>query len=330
MSFLILFCCRDAPNHTEFASVAKPNDEKKIGNQKESLNRQEDHEKLLQNALPVIGVWEFERDDDEYMKFLDLFLSYVLERDMGASKDPGIPFLTSFSAHLREHELDPLLFDIRTTLKGRQGKPGNQSVFRAGSCFAVALEPSESEQPESQALSAPAVGSSGVRPSPANPWKEGNRSEGKSGLFGLKQKSVYRTQDGNTEKPVIQRLMKSVLWTPNPITRRRCIFEAVWCSGTDPAEELPPVLSSTPGSLRRLLEWLVRWADRRLPCAPRLPGAPCGHSPVLRVRTSTAAILASLWLLQQPYLATYKANNVIIKVSPYVVYYIQRRMLFLD
>ena len=75
---------------------------------------------------------------------------------------------------------------------------------------------------------------------------------------------------------------------------------------------------------------MVRWADRRLPCALGLPEAPCGRSPVLRVRTSTAAILTSLWLLQQPYLATYQANNAIVKVSPYVVYYIQRRILFLD
>ncbi|XP_036919091.1 ciliogenesis and planar polarity effector 1 isoform X2 [Sturnira hondurensis] len=304
---------RNAPNHMEFALIAKPNDKKKIGNQKENLNRKEDHEKLSQNALPVIGVWEFERDDDEYIKFLDLFLSYVLERDTGGSKDPGIPFLTSFSAHLREHELNPLLFDIHTTFKGRPGKPRNQNVFRAGSCFAVAPEPREPEQSESQALSAPVVVSRGARPSLANPWSEVNRSEGKSGLFGLKQKSVYRTQDDNTEKPVIQTLMNSVLWTPKSI-KRRCIFEAIQCSDIHPAEELPPVLSSTPGSLRRLLEWMVRWADRRLPCTTRLPGAPCGRSPVLRVRTSTAAILASLWLLQQPYLATYKANNAITKV----------------
>ncbi|XP_036984869.2 ciliogenesis and planar polarity effector 1 [Artibeus jamaicensis] len=307
------FSGRNAPNHMEFALIAKPNDKKKIGNQKENLNRKEDHEKLSQNALPVIGVWEFERDDDEYIKFLDLFLSYVLERDMGASKDPGIPFLTSFSAHLREHELNPLLFDIHTTLKGRQGKPGNQNVFRAGSCFAVAPEPREPEQSESQALLAPVVVSQGARPPLANPWSELNRSEGESGLFGLKRKSVYRTQDDNTEKPVVQALMNPILWTPKSI-KRRCVFEAIQCSDINPAEELPPALRSTPGSLRRLLEWMVRWAGRRLPCAPSLPAAPCGRSPVLRVRTSTAAILASLWLLQQPYLATYKANNAITKV----------------
>ncbi|KAF6123769.1 ciliogenesis and planar polarity effector 1 [Phyllostomus discolor] len=310
------FSERDAPNHMEFALIAKPNDKKKIGNQKENLNRQEDREKLLQNELPVVGVWEFERDDDEYVKFLELFLSYVLERDMGGSKDPGIPLLTSFSAHLREHELNPLLFDIRTTLKGRQGTPGSQNVFRAGSCFAAAPEPEprESAQPESQELAAPMEGRQGVRPSLANPWNEGNRGEGKSGLFGLKQRSVYRTHDSNTEKPVIQRLTDSALCTPKPVKRRRCVFEVIRCSDTNPAEELPPALSSTPGSLRRLLEWMVRWADRRLPCAPRPSVAPCGRSPVLRVRTSTAAILAALWLSQQPYLATYKANDVVIKV----------------
>ncbi|XP_054439973.1 ciliogenesis and planar polarity effector 1 [Pteronotus mesoamericanus] len=305
---------RNAPDHMEFTLIAKSNDKKKIGNQKENPKRKEDHEKLLQNVLPVIGVWEFERDDDEYMKFLELFLSYVLERDMCGSKDPGIPFLTSFSGHLREHELNPLLFDIHATLTGHQGKPRSQNVFRAGSCFVVAPESHESEKSESQALSASVVLSPGVRPSLENPSSEVNKNEGKSGLFGLKQKSVYRIQDDSTEKRVIQRLMNSVLWAPKSTKSRRCIFKPIQCSD-DPAEVLPAALSDTPGSLRRLLEWMVRWADRRLPCATRLAESPCGHSPVIRVRTSSAAILTSLWLLRQPYLATYKANNAIIRVQ---------------
>lgn len=124
----MLFCQRNAPNHMELTLIHKPNNEKKICNQKENPERKEDHEKLLQNALPVIGVWEFERDDDEYIKFLDLFLSYVLERDLLDSKDPGIPFLTSFSGHLKERELNSLLFDVHTTLKRRQGKTKSQNV----------------------------------------------------------------------------------------------------------------------------------------------------------------------------------------------------------
>ncbi|XP_063556888.1 ciliogenesis and planar polarity effector 1-like isoform X2 [Gorilla gorilla gorilla] len=108
---------RNAPNHMELTSIRKPTDKKKMCNQKENPTKKEDHEKLSQNTLPVIGVWEFERDDDEYIKFLDLFLSYILERDLPYSRDAGIPFLTSFSGKLREHELNSLLFDVHTTLK---------------------------------------------------------------------------------------------------------------------------------------------------------------------------------------------------------------------
>lgn len=61
--------------------------------------------------LPVVGAWEFERgDDDEYIIFLELFLSYVLERDLIKYSDLGIKFLTSFSGLLREHELNSLFF----------------------------------------------------------------------------------------------------------------------------------------------------------------------------------------------------------------------------
>lgn len=35
---------------------------------------------------------------------------------------------------------------------------------------------------------------------PKNPLNEVNKNEGKSGLFGLKQKSVYRVQDDSAEK----------------------------------------------------------------------------------------------------------------------------------
>ncbi|XP_023380594.1 protein JBTS17 [Pteropus vampyrus] len=193
----IHFYQRNSANRVELALIGKPNDKKKICNQKENPKRKEDHEKLLQNALPIIGVWEFERDDDEYIKFLDLFLSYVLERDLLGSKGPGIPFLTSFSGHLREHELNSLLFDVHTTLKRRQGKTKSQNVFRAGSCFVLAPEFNESEKSESQALSASVLVNQRIRPFLENPLNEVNKNEGKSGLFGLKQKSVYRVQENH-------------------------------------------------------------------------------------------------------------------------------------
>ncbi|XP_032271042.1 ciliogenesis and planar polarity effector 1 isoform X1 [Phoca vitulina] len=303
---------RDAPNHVELTSIDKSNEKKKICNQKENLERK-DHEKLLQNALPVIGVWEFERDDDEYIKFLDLFLSYVLERDLLDSKDPGIPFLTSFSGHLREHELNSLLFDVHTTLKRRQGKTKSQNVFRAGSCF-VASESYESEKSENQALSASVPVTQEIWPFLENPLNEVDKKEGTSGLFGLKQKSVYRIQDDSSEKPVIQRLSNHIFWTPKSNKTRRCIFKAIQCNDVNPQEDLPLALNNTFSSIRRLLEWMIRWSNKRLLCDPSLTELSCEYSPIIRVKTSTAAILTSLWLLEQPYFATYKAKNAIFKV----------------
>uniref|UniRef100_A0A673TC45 Ciliogenesis and planar polarity effector 1 n=1 Tax=Suricata suricatta TaxID=37032 RepID=A0A673TC45_SURSU len=308
----IHFPQRSAPKHMELKLIGKPNEKKKICNQKENLERK-DQKKLLQNALPVIGVWEFERDDDEYIKFLDLFLSYVLERDLLESKDPGIPFLTSFSVHLREYELNSLLFDVHTTLRRRQSKTKSQNVFRAGSCFVVAPVSYESEKSENQALSASILVNQGITPFLENPLNEVNKNEGTSGLFGLKQKSVYRIQDDNSEKPLVQRLSNHMFWTPKT-NKTRCIFRVVQCNDINPQEDLPLALNNTFGSIRRLLEWMIRWSDRRLLCDRSLKELSCEYSPIIRVKTSTAAILASLWLLEQPYFATYKAKNAIFKV----------------
>uniref|UniRef100_A0A4W2H9L1 Ciliosis and planar polarity effector complex subunit 1 n=1 Tax=Bos indicus x Bos taurus TaxID=30522 RepID=A0A4W2H9L1_BOBOX len=308
------FCQRSAPNHMELTLTGKPKGKKKIYNQKENPKRKEDCEKLLQNALPVIGVWEFERDDDEYIKFLELFLSYVLERDLLGSKDAGIPFLTSFSGHLREHELNSLLFDVHTTLKRRHSRTKSQNVFRAGSCFVVAPESDECEKSENQSLSASVLANQGIRHFSENPLNEVNKNEGKSGLFGLKQKSVYRIPDDNAEKTLIQRLSNHSVCIPQSTETRRCAFKAIQCNDINPQEDLPVALNNTCGSTRRLLEWMIRWSDKRLLCDSGLTGPSCEYSPVIRVKTSTAAVLTSLWLLEQPYFATYEAKNAIVKV----------------
>ncbi|XP_066235004.1 ciliogenesis and planar polarity effector 1 isoform X2 [Saccopteryx leptura] len=314
------FCQRNAPHQKQLTLRAKSHDEKKTGDQEENAERKAAEGKLLQNTLPAIGSWEFERDDDEYVKFLDLFLSYVLERDLLGAKDPSIPFLTGFSGHLREHELNPLLFDVHTTLQQRWDETGPQPVFRAGSCFVAAPEspepdePDKPDKPESRALSVMGPGHPALAPAPESPVNEVNRQEGKSGLFGLKQKSIYRIQgDNNTEEPFIQRLSNPVLWAPKS-SKRGCTFKAVQSGDMNPREEPPPALGDTLGSLGRLLRWMVRWSERRLPC-DRPMDASCGYSPVLRVRTSPAAILTSLWLLKQPYFATYKTKNATLKVQ---------------
>ncbi|XP_047411813.1 ciliogenesis and planar polarity effector 1 isoform X5 [Sciurus carolinensis] len=321
----IPFCQRNSPANMELTLIGKPSDRKKICNQSKKPKSKEDHEKLSQNTLPVIGIWEFERDDDEYIKFLDLFLSYVLERDLLNSRDPGMPFLTSFSAHLREHELNSLLFDVHTTLKRRQGKTKSQNVFRAGSCFVVAPESHESGKASSlsdgytitlgnHALSASDLVSQGIRPFLEKPLHEVSKDEGKNGLFGLKKNSIYRIQDGNREKPLNQRSPNHIFLSPKTTKTRRYSFKAIECNDINPQEDIPLILKNAFGSIGRLLEWMIRWSDRRLLCDSGITQSPCEYSPVIRVKTSTAAILTSLWLLEQPYyFATHKAKNVIIK-----------------
>ncbi|KAL1783219.1 putative protein C5orf42-like isoform X1 [Sigmodon hispidus] len=319
----IHFYQRHAPSHMELTLVGKPSDKKKACHQKEGFQRKEDHETLGKKALPTVGVWEFERDDDEYINFLELFLSYVLERDL-CSSDPGIPFLTSFSGHLREHELNSLLFDVHTTLKRRQSKTRSENVYRAGSCFAVIPDSYECEKLfslnsvcaqnlESQALSSPELVNQSANTS-ENPLPEVMKNERKAGLFGLKQKPIYRIQDDKREKPLTQRPSKHSFWIPKSIETGRYSFQAVQCSAASPQEDLPLALENAFGPIGRLVEWMVRWSDRRLLCDSGVTQSSCKYSPVIRVKTSAAAILTSLWLLEQPYCAAYRTKHGIIKV----------------
>ncbi|XP_049994926.1 ciliogenesis and planar polarity effector 1 isoform X6 [Alexandromys fortis] len=317
------FYQRHAPSHGELTLVGKPSDEKKACHQKKGSQRKDNHEPLGKIALPTVGVWEFERDDDEYINFLELFLSYVLERDL-CSSDPGIPFLTSFSGHLREHELNSLLFDVHTTLKQRQSKTRSENVYRAGSCFAVIPESHECEKLfslnstcaqnlECQALSSPELVNQSASTS-ENPLSEVVKNERKVGLFGLKQKPIYRIQDDKRGNPLMQRPSTHSFWIPKSVQNGGFRFRAFQCSAASLQEGLPLPLENIFGQVGRLVEWMVRWSDRRLLCDSGVAQSSCKYSPVIRVKTSTAAILTSLWLLEQPYCAAYKTKNSIIKV----------------
>lgn len=321
---------RHAPSHMELTLVGKPSDKKKTCNQKESSQRKEDHETLRKKVLPTVGAWEFERDDDEYINFLELFLSYVLERDL-CSSDPGIPFLTSFSGHLREHELNSLLFDMHTSLKRRQSKTRSESVYRAGSCFAVIPESHECEKlfslnstcaqnVESQVLSASELVNQSASTSD-NLLPEVTGNERKAGLFGLKQKPIYRIQDDKREKPLMQRPSNQSFSIPKSIDTGGYRFQAVEYSAASLQEDVPLALENMFRHVGRLVEWMVRWSDRRLLCDSGVTQSSCKYSPVIRVKTSTAAILTSLWLLEQPYCAAYRTKNGIIKVITLTTYY---------
>ncbi|EDL03335.1 mCG1026169, partial [Mus musculus] len=116
--------------------------------------------------------------------------------------------------------------DVHTTLKRRQSKTISENVYRAGSCFAVTPESQEPENLsslnsvgarhfESQALSASALGNQSGS-TLENPLQSGSTSENplqsdvmnwerRAGLFGLKQKPMYRVPDDKREKPTVQR-----------------------------------------------------------------------------------------------------------------------------
>ncbi|XP_006031932.2 protein JBTS17-like [Alligator sinensis] len=281
------------------------------------LNRKTKHKEnvhsnacLNQYNLPVVGAWEFERDDEEYINFLELFLSYMLERDLINCPDPGIPFLTSFSGLLREHELNSLLFDVHTTLKRRMEKTTSQNVFRTGCCYTVVPASCDSKPTsvcnKKQKHLERQMSFSVLQPTEPSVYDSVNginKYAGKKGLFGLSHQSVYRARDDKQELtvlPVTQTLSDhacSFLHTPATC---KYVYEIIHQDIT-PREELALDLKNKFSNIARLLEWMIRWSDKRLLCDSNRIESFQESYPMMHVKTSAAAILTSLWLLEQPY-----------------------------
>ncbi|XP_041251942.1 ciliogenesis and planar polarity effector 1 isoform X2 [Onychostruthus taczanowskii] len=264
-------------------------------------------DRLNQHNLPVVGAWEFERDDDEYVRFLELFLSYVLERDLIKYGDLGIPFLTSFSGLLREHELNSLFFDVHTTLKRRQNKTRSPSVFRAGSCYTVTLASCDPEEvpacnENKNILEKPTIVQSvgqTTEPSVCN-LKNGL----KEGLFGLKYKPIYRAQTDNQGVSVAQASQTFRNHTSSTLQTQaipKYIYKTLDVVGIVPAEELPIDLMGKLSNISKLLEWMIRWSDKRLPCGSNKQDCLEETLPMIHLKTSSAAVLTSFWLLEQLY-----------------------------
>uniref|UniRef100_A0A8B9J1Q9 Ciliogenesis and planar polarity effector 1 n=1 Tax=Amazona collaria TaxID=241587 RepID=A0A8B9J1Q9_9PSIT len=260
-----------------------------------------------QCVMPVVGAWEFERDDDEYVIFLEVFLSYILERDLVNYSDLGIPFLTSFSGLLRDHELNSLFFDVHTTLKRRQGKARSQSVFRAGSCYTVALASCDPETAsvfnenqnnfENQTILRSALQI--TEPSVCTPRKGFN-----DGLFGLKHKSIYRAQSDNQEVTVAsanQTFHSHTFSSLQTQATSKYVHKTVGMVDIVPGEELPVELMGKLSNIAKLLEWMIRWSDKRLLCSSNKQDFLQEVLPMIHVKTSAAAVLTSLWLLEQLY-----------------------------
>ncbi|XP_077398572.1 ciliogenesis and planar polarity effector 1 isoform X2 [Vanacampus margaritifer] len=231
-------------------------------------------------SLPVVGTWEFELDDDEYLTFLELFLSYMLEKDGSDRGEP--PLLKSFCSDLRDRELHSLTFDVLTTMQRRQTDGGKHNgdelpVFRAGCCRGPAKH---GTTPESQTP----VAWNEACESRSNLSALSDLRTGKQmGLFSLRRQKGESGFDDN----------QSVLG------------EAI--------VELQQVLNSKLEGqfpvLGRLLEWMLRWADKRVLLGhtgkkkkkPKGEGT-CQDGIVIRVKTSAPALLTSLSLLESRFM----------------------------
>lgn len=238
---------------------------------------------LMGSSVPTVGTWEFELEDEEYMLFLDLFLSYVLGKDRLDAEESELPLLSSFSQRLRTGELHSVTFDMLTTLKRRQKDGRKQGarlpLFRAGHCFQtlpVTPEPSPSIGPVQSDTHATLPGlHAGKHPS----------------LFGPRQHAMSK----------VNSLGSDVDSTAFKILSQAELGVQI---------QLDSSLENRFPQLARLLEWMMRWADRRvLLSQPVGKTSEGGDSVVIRVKGSTPAVLSALELLEQRYSAALLGEN---------------------
>ncbi|XP_061464401.1 ciliogenesis and planar polarity effector 1 [Rhineura floridana] len=275
---------------------------KEVNRERKSVINENNKDFPNQSVLPLVGEWECERDDDEYIKFLDLFLTYMLERDLIARKDSRIPFLMSFSVVLREHELNSLLFDVHTTLKRRKIRTKGQYFFKAGSCYTLVFESNDSKlaplcDEKKKVSNKQTVPKTSVNDSVM-------RLAVRRGLFGLSQQSIYGTQDSNKAKtliPVLTQRLSEQTSFPKKAPVHKYIYKAVQMNDVIQREEPTPDMNFKFNNVARLLEWMIRWSDRRLLYDSISTKLFQECRPMIHVKTSASAILASLWLLEQYY-----------------------------
>ncbi|XP_023135531.2 ciliogenesis and planar polarity effector 1 isoform X2 [Amphiprion ocellaris] len=317
--------CR-APTRCKSAKKVKHRGHaKKAAVKTESVIQEEGHrgnaKENEQPSPPVVGTWEFELEDEEYLNFLELFLSYVLEKDSTDGGDSGseLPLLKGFCSQLRERELHSLTFDVLSTIHRRQRDGHHPArkhlsneppVFRAGSCYKPVKEGTSPERQTPSVLSETPMSRTSLSVSSHPGWRPGR----KKGLFGLRQQSsvpldqrVKGAPIGSETSPV-----QSAFTTGKPsesfIFGSSMSVEAV----TELQQGLDPKLEAQFPELARLLEWMVRWADRRVLLGHhgkkkkdkggRVGGA-ADEGVVIRVKASAPAILTSLSLLECKYSA---------------------------
>ncbi|XP_060918031.1 ciliogenesis and planar polarity effector 1 [Labrus mixtus] len=283
-------------------------------------NHPDDAKEKEQPQPPTVGTWEFELEDEEYLNFLELFLSYVLEKDSSEGAELGgeLPLLKSFSSQLRERELHSLTFDVLTTIHRRQRDSHHSSrkhsgsdlpVFRAGCCF-KSLKQGATPELQTPSLWSEAPVS---RTNHSVSSLPGLRSGRQKGLFGLRQRRSVPL-DQSTKEGL---LGSGTSPNPSPFLMRKQSESFTYGSSSmetviDLQQGLDPKLDAQFPELGRLLEWMVRWADRRVLTGyhgkkkrDRREGAggPADDGVMIRVKASAPAILTSLSLLQSRFTA---------------------------
>uniref|UniRef100_A0A8D0GRP5 Uncharacterized protein n=1 Tax=Sphenodon punctatus TaxID=8508 RepID=A0A8D0GRP5_SPHPU len=139
-----------------------------------------------------------------------------------------------------------------------------------------------------------------------------NKYTGKKGLFGISHQSVYRAQESNQEitlAPITQSLFDHVSPTLKTSATHKYIYKTIQGDDVIPQEELIPQLKNKFSNIARLLEWMIRWSDKRLLCDSTKTESCRECRPMMHVKTSASAILTSLWLLEKPYCHESQARN---------------------
>ncbi|KAK7125268.1 hypothetical protein R3I93_020830 [Phoxinus phoxinus] len=240
------------------------------------------------SSAPTVGTWEFELEDEEYMLFLDLFLSYVLGKDRLDAEESELPLLSSFSQRFHARELHSVTFDMLTSLKRRQ-KDGRKRgarlpLFRAGHCFQTLPVTPE----------APPVQDTDGSTNATSPWTlPGIQARKHQGLFSRRQHHTSTSKVNRTGSGVDSAGFR--ILSPDELGVQM---------------QLDSSMEIRFPRLARLLEWMMRWADRRVllsqPMGKRTEGS---DAVVIRVKGSTPAVLCALELLEERYSAALLGEN---------------------
>lgn len=288
----------------EDAERVKDKSKKVLQGESHTANTSEDE----QPSSPVVSIWEFELEDEEYLNFLELFFSYVLEK--GSADEGELPFLKSFSSKLKERELHSLTFDVLTTVHRRQRDPhhlvrnhpgGAPPVFRAGCCYKPVKREVTSELRASSGWTEEPISRAALSAS-SFPRQ---RAVGPKGLFGQRQQSslclgqtMKRDNVGPETSPI-----HGAFPPEDQIERGLFGSSTPMKAAVELQQSLDPKLEAQFPRLGRLLEWMVRWADRRVLVPPNShgrkeeSGGTVKEGVMIRVKASAPAILTSLSLL---------------------------------